>query len=109
MTVQTIQFESVSLRQVGSGAITAKLFSGSTVAATLASITEDATRDGRYTGTVEDESAGAYDLQVMFDGITVSEPDYQVDLLLAVGTYVAKRLAELDSSSLRSSGHQLQL
>jgi len=103
MTVQTIQFESVSLRQVGSGAITAKLFSGSTVAATLASITEDATRDGRYTGTVEDESAGAYDLQVMFDGITVSEPDYQVDLLLAVGTYVAKRLAVLDSSSLRSA------
>jgi len=99
MTLQTIQFESVSLRQVGSGAITAKLFSGSTVAATLSSITEDATRDGRYTGTVEDEAAATYDLQVQFDGVTVSEPNETVALLLAVGTYVAKRAAVLDSAT----------
>jgi hypothetical protein len=99
MTIQTIQFESVSLRQIGSGAITAKIYSGSTSAATLSSITEDATRDGRYTGTVEDEAAGTDDLQVQFDGVTVSEPDETVDLLLAVGTYVAKRLAVLDSAA----------
>jgi hypothetical protein len=99
MVQQTIQFETVSLRQIGSGTITAEIYSGSTLAATLASITEDATRDGRYTGTVEDKAADTYDLQVQFDGFTVSEPDEKVTLLLAVGTYVSKRLAELDSST----------
>lgn len=107
MTIQTIQFESVSLRQIGSGTITAEIYSGSTSAATLSSITEDATRDGRYTGTVEDQTAGTYDLQVQFDGVTVSEPDERVTLLLAVGTYVAKRLVELDSSSVSAVADQV--
>jgi len=105
--LQTIQFESVSLRQIGSGTISAQIYSGSTSAATLSSITEDATRDGRYTGTVEDEAAGTYDLQVQFNGYTVSEPDEQVTLLLAVGTYVAKRLAVLDSDSVNAVADQV--
>lgn len=98
MATQTIQFESVSLREIGSGTITAEIFQGSTTAASLTDITEDATRNGRYTGTVEDKDAGDYDLLVKFDGYTVSEPKYHVDLLLAVGTYVAKATVELDSS-----------
>lgn len=99
MTTQTIQFESVSLSEIGSGAITAFLFSGATLAATLAAIAENGTLKGRYTGTVEDIAAGDYRLVVKFDGYTVSEPDESVTLLLAVGTYVSKRLAALDSAS----------
>jgi len=100
MVQQTIQFESVSLSEIGSGTITAFLFSGTTLAATLASITENATLKGRFTGTVDDVAAAQYRLVVKFDGYTVSEPDYLVTLLLAVGTYTAERLAELDSASI---------
>ena len=99
MTTQTIQFESVSLSEIGSGAITAFLFSGATLAATLAAIAENGTLKGRYTGTVEDVAAGDYRLVVKLDGYTVSEPDESVALLLAVGTYVSKRLAVLDSAA----------
>jgi len=100
MVQQTIQFESVSLSEIGSGTITAFLYSGDTLAATLANITENSTLKGRYTGTVDDKAAGDYRLVVKFDGYTVSEPDYLVTLLLAVGTYTAERLAELDSASI---------
>jgi len=103
MVQQTIQFENVSLSEIGSGTLTAFLFSGDTLAATLANITENATLKGRYTGTVDDKAAGDYRLVVKFDGYTVSEPDYMVTLLLAVGTYTAARLAELDPASLRSA------
>ena len=89
MTTQTIQFESVSLSEIGSGTITAFLFSGDTLTATLSTITENGTLKGRYTGTVADIAAGTYRLVVKLDGITVSEPDERVVLLLAVGTYVA--------------------
>jgi hypothetical protein len=98
MVQQTIQFETVSLSEIGSGAVTAFLFSGATLEATLANITENATLKGRYTGTVDDKAAAAYRLVVKFDGYTVSEPDETVTLLLAVGTYVSKRLAVLDSA-----------
>lgn len=99
MTTQTIQFESVSLSEIGSGTITAFLFSGATLSATLSSIAENSTLKGRYTGTVADVAAGDYRLVVKFDGYTVSEPDETVTLLLAVGTYVSKRLAVLDSAT----------
>jgi len=99
MTVETIQFETVSPSEVGSGTITAFLFSGTTLTATLASIAENGTLKGRHTGTVTDVATGRYRLVVKFDGITVSEPDYVVDVVLAVGTYVAYRAAVLDSAS----------
>jgi len=103
MVQQTIQFETVSLSEIGSGTITAFLFSGTTLAATLANIAENGTLKGRFTGTVDDIAAAEYRLVVKFDGYTVSEPDYMVTLLLAVGTYTAARLAVLDSSSLRAA------
>jgi hypothetical protein len=87
MVTQTIQFDAVSLREVGSGSITAELFQGSTSRGSLSSISEDATRNGRYTGTVTDQPAGAYDLQVRFNGFTTDS--LSLDLLLAAGTYVA--------------------
>jgi hypothetical protein len=96
--LQTIQFDTVSPSEIGSGTITAFLFSGTTLSATLASIAENGTLKGRHTGTVTDIAAGDYRLVVKFDGYTVSEPDESVTLLLAVGTYVSKRLAELDSA-----------
>jgi hypothetical protein len=95
---QTIQFEAVSLREIGSGSITAELFQGSTSRGSLAAIAEDATRNGRYTGTVTDKTAGAYDLQVKFSGYTVSEPNLAVDLLLSAGTYVAARANGLNAN-----------
>ena len=98
MVAQTIQFDTVSVSEVGSGTITAFLFSGTTLAATLGSIAENGTLKGRNTGVVNDVAAGDYRLVVKFDGYTVSEPDESVTLLLAVGTYVAKRLAVLDSA-----------
>lgn len=98
MVQQTVQFESVSLSEVGSGALTAFLFSGATLAATLASVTENGTLKGQYTGTVDDIAAGDYRLVVKFNGFTVSEPDETVSLLLAVGTYVSKRLAVLNTA-----------
>ena len=99
MTIQTIQFETVSPSEIGSGTITAFLFDGTTLSATLASIEENATLKGRHTGTVEDIAAGDYRLVVKFDGYTISEPEEQVTLLLAVGTYVATRPAELGSAT----------
>lgn len=95
---QTIQFESTSLRQVGSGAITAFLFLDDVLSATLTGIAENATLDGRYTGVVTDKAAVNYRLVVRFNGYDDSDPDYQVTLLLAVGTYVAQRTALLDSA-----------
>jgi hypothetical protein len=71
----------------------------------LASITEDATRNGRYTGTVADKPAGAYDLQIKYSGYTVSEADLSVHLLLVAGTYVAARpagLSEVQADTLDS-------
>lgn len=97
MVTQTIQFESVSLSEIGSGSITAFLFSGTTLSATLGSIAENGTLKGRYTGTVADIAAGNYRLVVKFDGYTISEPNESVSLLLAVGTYVATQAVELDS------------
>lgn len=99
MVQQTIQFESVSLSEVGSGTITAFLFSGATLAATLASIEENVTLKGRYTGTVGDIAESEYRLVVKFNGYTVSEPDEVVTLLLAVGTYVSERHAVLNSAT----------
>jgi len=99
MVTQTIQFESVSLSEIGSGTITAFLFSGTTLAATLGSIAENGTLQGRYTGTVADIAAGDYRLVVKFDGYTVSEPNEAVSLVLAVGTYVATQAVELDSTT----------
>jgi hypothetical protein len=98
MATQTIQFESVSLSEIGSGTLTAYLFSGATLVATLASIAENATLKGRHTGTVTDIPAATYRLVVKFNGYTISEPDEVVTLLLAVGTYVASRPAVLDSA-----------
>lgn len=100
MTTQTIQFDAPSISEIGSGGIAAYLFSGTTLSATLASVTENATLNGRYTGTVADVAAGNYRLVVKFSGYTVSEPDYVVDLLLAVATYVAYQAAVLASSTL---------
>ena len=96
MVQQTVQFESVSLSEVGSGTITAFLFSGATLAATLASIAENGALKGRYTGTVDDIAAAEYRLVVKFNGYTVNEPDEVVTLVLAVGTYVSERLAVLN-------------
>jgi hypothetical protein len=98
MVAQTIQFETVSVSEIGSGTITAFLFSGTTLAATLGSIAENGTLKGRNTGVVNDVAAGNYRLVVKFDGCTVSESDTVVDLLLAVGTYVSYRAAVLDSA-----------
>jgi hypothetical protein len=94
MTTQTIQFESVSISEVGSGAITGFLYSGTTLIATLASITENGTLKGRYTGTVTDIAAGTYRLVVKFNGITISEPDERVRLVLAAATYKAFSLMD---------------
>jgi len=99
MVQQTIQFETVSPSEIGSGTITAFLYSGATIAATLANITENSTLKGRHTGTVDDKAAADYRLVVKFDGYTISEPDETVTLLLAVGTYVSNRLAALDPAS----------
>lgn len=99
MVTQTIQFDTVSPSEIGSGTVTAFLFSGTTLVATLGSIAENATLKGRHTGVVNDQAAADYRLVVKFDGYTVSEPDESVTLLFAVGTYVSKRLAELDSAT----------
>lgn len=103
MVTQTIQFESISLSEVGSGAITAFLYDDATLAGTLASIAENGTLAGRYTGTVEDVAAGTYRLVVKVNDITVNDADEMVDLLLAVGTYVAYQHAALDSAALRAA------
>ena len=100
MVQQTIQFETVSPSEIGSGTITAFLYSGDTLAATLANIQENSTLKGRHTGTVDDKAAEDYRLVVKFDGYTVSEPDETVTLQLAVGTYVSNRLAVLDPAVL---------
>ncbi len=100
MVQQTIQFDTDSPSEIGSGTITAFLFSGATLVATLASIAENATRKGRHTGTVTDVAAGAYDLVVKFNGYTSNDAGEVVDLLLEDGTYVSYRAAELDSASL---------
>lgn len=99
MVAQTVQFETVSVSEIGSGTITAFLFSGSTLSATLGSIDEHGTLKGRHTGVVNDIAAGKYRLVVKFDGYTINESDEYVDLLLAVGTYVSYRASVLDSAS----------
>jgi hypothetical protein len=88
MGLQTIQFETISLAEVGSGTVTAFLYSGTTLVATLSSITENGTLRGRYTGTTLDVPAATYRVVIKFNGITISEPTQQVVLLLATGTYV---------------------
>lgn len=89
MAVQTVQFESVSLAEIGSGTLTAYLYLDDALVATLADITENATLKGRYTGTTSDTAADTYRLVVKFDGYTISDPGETVTLLLATGTYVA--------------------
>ena len=98
---QTIQFDTDSPSEIGSGTITAFLFSGATLVATLTSITENATRKGRHTGTVTDVAAGAYELVVKFNGFTNNDAGEVVELLLADGTYVSYRTAVLDPGTLR--------
>lgn len=98
MVAQTIQFETVSVSEVGSGTVTAFLFSDTTLTATLGSIAENGTLKGRNTGVVDDVAAGQYRLVVKFNGYTISESDLVVDLLLVDGTYVAYRAAVLDSA-----------
>lgn len=88
MGLQTIQFETVSLAEVGSGTITAFLYLGTTLVATLSSITENGTLRGRYTGTTLDVAAGTYRVVIKFDGYTVNEPTEQVVLLFTTGTYI---------------------
>jgi hypothetical protein len=100
MVTQTIQFESISLSEVGSGTITAFLYDEATLVTALASIEENSTLKGRYTGTADDVAAGTYRLVVKFNDITVNDADERVDLLLAVGMYVAYRHAELDTAAL---------
>jgi len=89
MVTQTIAFDGPSLSEIGSGSITAFLFSGTTLSATLASISENGTLKGRYTGTVTDVAAGTYRVVVKYDGFTVSKPAYLVVLLLSAATYTA--------------------
>ncbi len=89
MVQQTIQFETVSPSEIGSGTITAFLYSGDTLAATLANITENSTLKGRHTGTVDDVAAGTYRVVVKYDGFTVSKPAYLVVLLMSAATYTA--------------------
>lgn len=107
MVAQTIQFDTVSPSEIGSGTVTAFLFLGTTLSATLGSIAENGTLKGRHTGVVNDIAAAEYQLVVKYDGITISEPDYKVTLLLAVGTYVAARLAVLDSASVNAVADQV--
>lgn len=91
MTTQTIEFNAVSIAEIGSGTITAFLFNGTSLVATLASISEHGTLRGRYTGTVTSIAAGTYRLVVKLNGITISEAEYIVTLALAVATYTAVR------------------
>lgn len=101
MIIQTIQFNSISARQTGV-TVTAKLWSGVTLAADLSSINEDANLDGQYTGTVTDLAAGDYKIDDRVNGYSVDDPGQQqvVTLLLADGTYVAAKYAELNSSTI---------
>lgn len=89
MVMQTIEFNAVSVAEVGSGTITAFVFNGVTLVATLSGIAEHGTLRGRYTGTVGDVAAGTYRLVIKFNGITISEAEYCVKLALAVATYTA--------------------
>lgn len=89
MVTQTIEFDAPSISEIGSGTVTAFLFSGTTLAATLSSITENATLKGRFSGTVTDKATAIYRLVVKFNGITISEPHYSVAVVLLVGTYQA--------------------
>jgi len=95
MTTQTIKFRAVSLRELPTLTLSVKLQSASATVATLASITEDATINGLYTGTVEDVAAGTYAVQRSLNGVTVDDGTYQVDLLLAVGTYTARTVSAI--------------
>jgi hypothetical protein len=88
MGLQTIQFDTISIAEVGSGTVTAFLYSGTTLVATLSSITENGTLRGRYTGTTLDIPAATYRVVIKFNGITISEPTQQVVLLLTTGTYI---------------------
>lgn len=105
MVTQTIAFDTASISETGSGTVTAFLFSGTTLTATLASVTEDTTLKGRYTGTVTDIAAGTYRLVVKFDGYTTSEPDYEVTLILSAGTYYAGGVMNALGSGTQVFGH----
>jgi hypothetical protein len=89
MVTQTIEFDAPSISEIGSGTVTAFLFLGTTLAATLSSITENATLKGRFSGTVTDKATATYRLVVKFNGITISEPHYSVAVVLLLGTYQA--------------------
>jgi hypothetical protein len=108
MTTQTIKFRAVSLRELPTLTLSVKLQSASATVATLASITEDATINGLYTGTVEDVAAGTYAVQRSFNGVTVDDGTYQVDLLLAVGTYEAVNRIDLINSPNKSAVDAIQ-
>jgi hypothetical protein len=86
---QTISFDAPSISEIGSGTVTAFLFTGTTLSATLSTITENGTLKGRYTGTVTDIATATYRVVVKFNGITISEPHYSVALVLAAATYQA--------------------
>jgi hypothetical protein len=91
MVTQTVEFDAPSISEIGSGTVTAFLFLGTTLAATLSSITENATLKGRFSGTVTDKATATYRVVVKFNGITISEPHYSVALVLGAvdGTYQA--------------------
>ncbi len=86
---QTIVFTTASIAEVGSGTVTAFLYSGTTLVATLASIAEHGTLRTRYTGLVVDIPAGRYRLVVKLNGFTVSDPEYTVILALTTGSFDA--------------------
>ena len=89
MATQTIVFNAPSIFEIGSGTVTAFLYNGATLLATLASIAESGALRGRYTGSVIDIPAGTYRVVVKFNGITISEAEYSVILALATGNFFA--------------------
>lgn len=89
MVTQTIAFDAPSIAEIGSGTVTAFLFTGTTLIATLSSISEHGTLRGRYTGAVVDVPTATYRVVVKFNGVTISEPHYSVVLVLQAGTYEA--------------------
>lgn len=86
---QTIAFDAPSISEIGSGAVTAFLFTGTNLVATLSSIAENGNLKGRYTGTVADVATATYRLVVKFNGVTISEAHYSVAMVLQAGTYEA--------------------
>lgn len=86
---QTITFNAVSIAELATGTITAFLYSGNTLIATLSGIGESGLLRGRYAGTVTDVPTATYRLVVKFNGITISEAEYSVDIVLETGGFTA--------------------